>query len=192
MNGGRVGEAVKILKLNAEAFPDSANVYDSLAEAIMKSGDDGQAILLYKKAIETASRDQRADKAFLERMVTGARERVEKLEKRMSRKLGNEAAKEKYSRFTGAWEYEVPGHGKLIINVFVHEGLLRGSAEGGVLGERAEFIPVEGRALEFKLDSSEQGLIDVEFVEDDSGTVVKSQFYVRSANLKGAGFKKKP
>ena len=192
MNGGRVGEAVKILKLNAEAFPDSANVYDSLAEAIMKSGDDGQAILLYKKAIETASRDQKADKAFLERMVTGALERVEKLEKRMSRKLGDEAAKEKYSRFTGAWEYEVPGHGKLIINVFVAGGLLWGSAEGGVLGERAEFIPVEGRALEFKLDSSEQGLIDVEFVEDDSGTVVKSQFYVRSANLKGAGFKKKP
>jgi hypothetical protein len=128
----------------------------------------------------------------LERMVTGARERVEKLEKRMSRKLGNEAAKEKYSRFTGAWEYEIPGHGKLIINVFVHDGLLWGSAEGGVLGERAEFIPVEGRALEFKLDSSEQGLIDVEFVEDEKGAVDKSQFHVPSANLKGTGFKKRP
>ena len=59
MNGGRTREAVEILKLNAEAFPDSANVYDSLAEATMKSGDDGQAILLYKKAIEAAARDQR-------------------------------------------------------------------------------------------------------------------------------------
>ena len=191
MNGGRFSDAVKILRLNAEAFPDSANVYDGLAEATMKSGNDGQAVILYKKAIETASRDQKADKVFLERLVKGARERVEELEKRMSRKLGDEEAEKRYFRFTGAWEYEVPGQGKLAIKVFVADGLLWGSAEGGVLGERAEFIPVEGRALAFKLDSSEQGLIDVEFIEDDKGAVDKSQFYVPSANLKGTGFRKR-
>jgi hypothetical protein len=80
--------------------------------------------------------------------------------------------------------------GKLIIKIFVADGLHWGSAEGGVLGDRAEFIPIEGRALEFKLDSSERGLIDVEFIEDDRGAVDKSHFYVPSANLKGTGFKK--
>jgi len=190
INAGRVREAIAILKLNAEAFPDSANVYDSLAEATMKSGDDAQAVLLYKKAIETASRDQNADKARLDRLVQRARERVEKLEKRMSRKLGDEEAEKRYSRFTGAWEYEIPGHGKLAIKVFVADGLLWGIAEGGVLGDRAEFIPVDGRALAFKLDSSEQGLIDVEFIEDDKGAVVKSQFHVPGANLRGTGYKK--
>jgi CubicO group peptidase (beta-lactamase class C family) len=191
MNAGRVPDAVKILKLNAETFPDSANVYDSLAEATMKNGDDAQAILLYKKAIEAASRDQKADEAFLQRLVAGVREKVDKLEKRMNRRLPNEEAEKRYSRFTGTWEFDVPGHGKLTMSVFVADGLLWGRSEGGVIGERAEYIPVEGKALEFKLDSAEVGLIDVEFIADDSGAVVKSQFYVPSANLKGAGFKKK-
>ena len=191
MNAGQLSEAITILKWNTEAFPDSANVYDSLAEATMKSGNDAQAILLYKKAIDTATRDQKADKAFLDRMVAGARKKVEMLEGRMSRRLPNEEAERKYSLFTGDWEFAVPGQGNLIIKVFVADGLLWGSSEDGVLGERAEFIPVEGKALEFKLDSAEVGLIDVEFIADDSGAVVKSQFYVPSANLKGTGFKKK-
>ena len=191
MNGGRVTEAVEILKLNAEAFPDSANVYDSLAEAYMKSGDDGQAVLFYKKAIETAPRDKNPDKAFLESLVKGAREKVEKLEKRISRKLGDKEAEKKFARFLGNWEYDVPGFGKLVLRVFVADGLLWGSVQGGVLGGRAEFIPVEGRPLEFKLDSPEQGVFDVEFIADDKGAVVRSQFYLPSANIKGTGFKKK-
>ena len=191
MNGRRVGEAVKILKLNAEAFPDSANVYDSLAEAYMKSGDDGQAVLLYKKAIEMAPQDKNRDKPFLESLVKGAREKVDKLEKRISRKLPDKEAEKKYARFLGDWEYDVPGVGKLVLRVFVADGLLWGRVEGGVLGERAEFIPVEGKPLEFKLDSPELGLFDHKFIADDKGDVVKSEFYLPSANIKGTGFKKK-
>jgi tetratricopeptide (TPR) repeat protein len=191
MNGGRVGEAVKILKLNAEVFPDSANVYDSLAEAYMNNGDDGQAVFFYKKAIERAPGDKNRDKAFLESLVTGAREKVEKLEKRISRKLGDKEAEKKYAQFLGDWEYDVPGFGKLVLKVFVADGLLWGSVEGGVLGRRAEFIPVEGRPLEFKLDSPEQGLFDHKFIADDKGAIVKSEFYLPSANIRGTGFKKK-
>jgi CubicO group peptidase (beta-lactamase class C family) len=191
MNGGREGEAVEILKMNAEAFPDSANVYDSLAEAYMTSGDDGQAVLFYKRAIEMAPRDKNSDKAFLESLVKGAREKVERLEKRISRKLGDKEAEKKYARFLGNWEYDVPGFGKLVLRVFVADGLLWGSVEGGVLGRRAEFIPVEGKPLEFKLDSPALGLFDHKFIADDKGAVVKSEFYLPSANIKGTGFKKK-
>jgi CubicO group peptidase (beta-lactamase class C family) len=190
LNGGRTQEAVKILKLNAEAFPDSANVYDSLAEATMKSGDDEQAILLYKKVIETAPRDKRADKAFLERLATGARERMEKLEKRMKRRLGGREAEERYSRFTGNWQFEVPGFGTMIVKVFTADGLLWASVEGGVLGERAEFVPVEGAPLEFKVDSPEQGLFDWEFIEDENGAVATARFFLPSENLKATGVKK--
>ena len=190
LNGGRTWEAVEILKLNAEAFPDSANVYDSLAEATMKSGDDGQAILLFKKAIETAPRDSRADKAFLERVVAGAREKVEKLEKRMSRRLGAGDSQKRYSRFTGKWQFDIPGIGLMNVRVFVADGLLWGIVEGGVLGDRAEFIPVEGRPLEFKVDSPEQGLIDWAFIEDDKGAIVKSRLALQSANITALGSRK--
>jgi FKBP-type peptidyl-prolyl cis-trans isomerase len=47
----RVPEAIEILKLNVEAYPDSANVYDSLAEAYFASGNTPQAIQNYEKSL---------------------------------------------------------------------------------------------------------------------------------------------
>ena len=43
--------AIQVFKLNAETFPDSPNVWDSLAEAYMKSGDAKNAQLNYEKAL---------------------------------------------------------------------------------------------------------------------------------------------
>jgi len=45
-------EALEVFKLNAEEYPDSWNVYDSLGEAFMKNGDKKQAIKSYKKSIK--------------------------------------------------------------------------------------------------------------------------------------------
>jgi FKBP-type peptidyl-prolyl cis-trans isomerase len=47
----RVPEAIEILKLNVEAYPDSANVYDSLGEAYFVSGNTPQAIQNYEKSL---------------------------------------------------------------------------------------------------------------------------------------------
>ena len=47
----RVPEAIEILKLNVEAYPNSANVYDSLGEAYFVSGDAPQAIQNYEKSL---------------------------------------------------------------------------------------------------------------------------------------------
>jgi Flp pilus assembly protein TadD len=44
-------DAVEILKLNVEAYPDSWNVYDGLAEAYMKNGNRELAIANYKKSL---------------------------------------------------------------------------------------------------------------------------------------------
>ena len=45
-------EAIDIFKLNVEAYPRSANVYDSLAEAYLKKGNKELAIKFYSKAVE--------------------------------------------------------------------------------------------------------------------------------------------
>src|SRR5216683_1101404 len=43
--------AIQVFKLNAETFPDSGNVWDSLAEAYMKSGDLKKAQETYEKVL---------------------------------------------------------------------------------------------------------------------------------------------
>ncbi|MBS1517902.1 MAG: FKBP-type peptidyl-prolyl cis-trans isomerase [Bacteroidetes bacterium] len=48
----KLAEAVEIFKLNAEEYPASANVYDSLGEAYMVSGNYEMAIKNYKKSLE--------------------------------------------------------------------------------------------------------------------------------------------
>jgi cytochrome c-type biogenesis protein CcmH/NrfG len=45
-------EAIEVFKLNVEAFPESANTYDSLGEAYMKAGQKELAIKSYAKSLE--------------------------------------------------------------------------------------------------------------------------------------------
>ncbi|HEX8651578.1 MAG TPA: tetratricopeptide repeat protein [Pyrinomonadaceae bacterium] len=52
INENRLAQALDIFKLNVEAYPSSANVYDSLAEAYMLSGNKEMAIKFYEKSIE--------------------------------------------------------------------------------------------------------------------------------------------
>ena len=52
--------AVQVFRLNAAEFPQSGNVWDSLAEAYMKSGDSKKAELYYKKALLRDPSDQNA------------------------------------------------------------------------------------------------------------------------------------
>jgi CubicO group peptidase (beta-lactamase class C family) len=44
--------AIEVFKLNVEAYPQSANVYDSLAEAHMLNGDKELAVKNYKRSLE--------------------------------------------------------------------------------------------------------------------------------------------
>jgi CubicO group peptidase (beta-lactamase class C family) len=78
----RFKEAIAVLKLNAAAYPESANVYDSLAEAYMTSGDKAQSIIFYRKALEAIPKDPRPDKEFLEGLRRGAEEKLKELEKK--------------------------------------------------------------------------------------------------------------
>ena len=62
MKHGKNAEAIAIFKLNAERFPASSNVWDSLAEAYMNSGERELAIAHYKKALEVDPKNENAAK----------------------------------------------------------------------------------------------------------------------------------
>lgn len=47
----RIAEAIRIFKLNIEAFPDESNTYDSLGEAYMANNDYGLAIENYEESL---------------------------------------------------------------------------------------------------------------------------------------------
>jgi predicted alpha/beta superfamily hydrolase/Flp pilus assembly protein TadD len=52
MGNGNVADALEIFLINVELHPESANSYDSLAEAYMNSGDTAKAIENYKRSLE--------------------------------------------------------------------------------------------------------------------------------------------
>lgn len=55
---GRTADAIKVLAANAEAHPNSANVYDSLADAYLAIGDRAKARELTKQAAATLEKEE--------------------------------------------------------------------------------------------------------------------------------------
>jgi CubicO group peptidase (beta-lactamase class C family) len=51
LHGGKVDAAIAIFRLNVEVYPNSANTYDSLAEAYMDHGDSALAIVNYERSL---------------------------------------------------------------------------------------------------------------------------------------------
>ena len=49
-------KAIAVFRLNTELYPDSANPYDSLGEALEASGDKAGAVAMYTKCVEVASK----------------------------------------------------------------------------------------------------------------------------------------
>ncbi len=47
----RLDEAITLFKINAELYPDSWNVYDSLGEALLLAGNSEEAAAMYKKSL---------------------------------------------------------------------------------------------------------------------------------------------
>jgi hypothetical protein len=52
MSEGDVDEAIVVFRLNAELFPESWNVWDSLGEGLMAKGDTAGAIANYEKSVK--------------------------------------------------------------------------------------------------------------------------------------------
>ena len=60
LNDEKYVESINIFRINVALYPNSSNVYDSLGEAYMKSGDTIQAIENYKRSLALDSGNSRA------------------------------------------------------------------------------------------------------------------------------------
>lgn len=60
MGRGSLDAAIAVFELNAESYPQSFNVYDSLAEAYMNDGQSDRAIEFYEKSLEVNPGNQNA------------------------------------------------------------------------------------------------------------------------------------
>jgi len=59
LNGGKIDDAIEVFKKNTELFPESWNVWDSLAEGYTIKGDKQLAIENYTKALGMAPENQK-------------------------------------------------------------------------------------------------------------------------------------
>jgi tetratricopeptide (TPR) repeat protein len=69
LSSGNLAESIAVLEFNAQLYPDSSNVYDSLGDAYAKAGKKDLAIENYRKAVE---KDPNA---------AGSKHKLEELEK---------------------------------------------------------------------------------------------------------------
>jgi Flp pilus assembly protein TadD len=60
-------ESIRVFKIALEIYPNSANLYDSLGEACMRSGDNKNAIMNYEKSLELNPANNNA-KQMLEKL----------------------------------------------------------------------------------------------------------------------------
>jgi len=61
---GRENDALKILKLNTEKYPDAFNTYDSYGQILLLTGDKENAIKAYEKSLELNPDNENAKKVL--------------------------------------------------------------------------------------------------------------------------------
>jgi dienelactone hydrolase len=78
LRGGKTDDAVELFKLNAEAYPTSANAQDSLADGYLSRGQNDLALAAEQKCLELLPAD-RIDEAFKAALRRTAEEKIAKL-----------------------------------------------------------------------------------------------------------------
>ena len=79
LNQNLYDEAIEILKINIELFPDVANGYDSLSEAYLTAGNAEMAIKYSKLCLEKLPGDDTINEEFRENLRTLSEDRLEEL-----------------------------------------------------------------------------------------------------------------
>ncbi len=79
MQSGRTTEAIELCRLNVEAYPGSANTYDSLSDAYLADGQNDKALEAAKKAIAMLASDK-GNEQFKQAVRQSAEQKIHKLE----------------------------------------------------------------------------------------------------------------
>jgi dienelactone hydrolase len=79
LQGGRVPDAIGIFELNVEAYPGSANTFDSLSDAYLAAGDRVKALEFARKALAALPGDKTASEAFKQQIRESAEGKIRQL-----------------------------------------------------------------------------------------------------------------
>ncbi len=79
MQEGSNDNAIALFKLNAETFPNSANVWDSYSDGLQAVGDSTEAIKCYQQVLEVLPSDTLIGAQLMEALKTNAEAGIERL-----------------------------------------------------------------------------------------------------------------
>jgi CubicO group peptidase (beta-lactamase class C family) len=74
-----LGKAVAVIRLNSELYPSSSNVWDSLAEMSLATGDRARALEASRKVLEVLPSDAKTEPAVKEQLRKIAEKRIREL-----------------------------------------------------------------------------------------------------------------
>ncbi len=80
LQSGMIPEALAIFELNADAYPNSANVWDSYGEACLAAGNYRKALENYKKALEILPEDNTTPEQIKELIRNAAPQQIQRIE----------------------------------------------------------------------------------------------------------------
>lgn len=80
LGGGQAQDAVQVLRMNRDTYPNSANVWDSYGEACVAAGNNEEAITSFRKALELLDTDSNLNAQFREGIRLSATRNLEQLE----------------------------------------------------------------------------------------------------------------
>ena len=82
LQAGNVKDAIAVFELNVEAYPTSANTYDSLADAHLAAGNREDALRFSEKALEMLPADKAAPEEFKQLVRESAERKIQQLRKK--------------------------------------------------------------------------------------------------------------
>jgi hypothetical protein len=81
LQSGAAGHAVWLFQLNVDTYPNSANTYDSLSDALVAAGNRKEALLNAEKALEVLERDKSVPDEFRAAIKESAEKKIKELKK---------------------------------------------------------------------------------------------------------------
>ena len=81
LQNGNAKDAVEVFKMNVEAFPASANTYDSLSDGYLALGNREEALRYAEKTLEMLPKDTQASEEFKARIRESAEKKIKELKK---------------------------------------------------------------------------------------------------------------
>jgi pimeloyl-ACP methyl ester carboxylesterase len=78
---GKTDDAIMVFQMNIDAFPRSANTYDSLADAYVAAGKPAEAVRYAEKALQALATDTQAPEEFKAQVRESAEKKIKELKK---------------------------------------------------------------------------------------------------------------